>query len=72
VVLTYQVTDCLEEPESLGTRLDLKSCIAADSLMDADTHHITLDEGTQCEGVSGSIGNIIKDNMKNKYDMSSN
>lgn len=70
VVLNYNVTDWLEDPAALGTMIDLTSCIAANGLMDAQ-NHIALDEATQCSGISASVGNLIKDNMKNKYDFSS-
>ncbi|MDH5694089.1 MAG: hypothetical protein OEZ47_13395, partial [Gammaproteobacteria bacterium] len=69
VQLVYNVTDWLENPDSLGTPVDLTTCITTNTLMDAVTKHIALNEGTQC-GQSKSIGNIIKDNMKNKYDVS--
>ncbi|MDH5545660.1 MAG: hypothetical protein OEZ43_08710 [Gammaproteobacteria bacterium] len=69
VTLTFNVTDWLEDPDAAnaGTKIDLTGCIASAGLMDSK-NHITLDEGTQCESVSASIGNIIKDNMKNRYD----
>lgn len=70
VTLNYNVTDWLENPDAVGTMIDLTSCIAASQLMD-DANHIAMDEGTQCEGISESIGNLIKENMKNKYDFSS-
>lgn len=69
VTLTYKVTDWLEDANNPGTKIDLSSCILANGLMD-NTNHISLTEGTQCAGITESIGNIIKDNMKNKYDMS--
>lgn len=70
IVLSYNVTDWLENPDAPGTMIDLSSCIAADGLMDAQ-NHIALNEGTQCAGIAASIGNLVKDNMKNKYDFSS-
>jgi hypothetical protein len=70
VTLNYTVTDWLEDPNNVGTKIDLSSCIAAKNLMDA-SNHIALTEGTQCEGITESIGNIIKENMKSKYDVSS-
>ena len=68
VTLTYKVTDWLEDPNTL-LKIDLSSCIASQGLMD-NVNHIALTEGTQCEGITESIGNIVKENMKNKYDMS--
>ena len=70
MVLNYSVTDWLENPASPGTMIDLNACIAADQLMD-NQNHIALDQGTQCAGISESVGNLIKENMKNKYDFSS-
>ncbi len=70
IVLNYRVTDWLENPLSAGTMIDLTSCVAALSLIDA-YNHITLNEGTQCAGITESIGNLIKENMKKKYDFSS-
>jgi len=72
--LVYNVTDWLEDPDvalaGSGAKIDVSACIAANpGVLDAGTGHITLDEGTQC--AEGSFGNIIKDNMKNKYDFSS-
>lgn len=69
ITLTYKVTDWLEVPGNPGTKIDLTSCVAANNLMDV-SNHIALTEGTQCAGIQESIGNLIKTNMKNKYDMS--
>lgn len=68
IALTYKVTDWLENSSAPGTMIDLTSCITAQSLMDAD-HHISMTEGTQCTGITESIGNLIKNNMKTKYSL---
>ena len=68
VTLTYKVTDWLEDANT-GTKINLTACIFENGLMD-NTNHISLTESTQCTGITESIGNIIKENMKNKYDMS--
>lgn len=69
VVLNYNVTDWLENPSSPGAMINLTSCVAANGLMDS-LHHIAMDQGTQCAGILESVGNLIKDNMKTKYDFS--
>lgn len=71
ITLNLSVSDWLEDPLNAGTKIDLTSCVAAKNLMDS-SDHIALNEGTQCEGITESIGNIIKENMKNKYEFSSN
>lgn len=71
VVLNYRVTDWLEDSANPGAMIDVTSCIADPQMALIDSNnHITLDEGTQCPGITESIGNLIKDNMKNKYDFS--
>ncbi|MDH5301461.1 MAG: hypothetical protein OEW58_08885 [Gammaproteobacteria bacterium] len=71
VMLTYRVTDWLENAAMPGTMINLTSCIADPNMHLVDVNnHITLNEGTQCAGITESIGNLIKNNMKNKYDFS--
>ena len=65
IVLNYNVTDWLEDPLNPGTKVDLGACVAG--LIDG-ANHVAMTEGTDCGFAAGSIGNIIKDNMKNKYD----
>lgn len=70
ITLTYEVTDWLEDPAAPGTKVNLTACILADGLMDELTHHVAMDQNTQCTGITESIGNLIKENMKTKYDAS--